>query len=412
MADTLFWLTHVPLRKREGILELNPQTASALVGWGKNFDRVTMAGILWPNARELPNSRSWMPVSDIDQAHKFKIIQLPYRYRPLDFIFAYETVRRTIQSVVNESDYLCFTLGGLIGDWGAIACLEAMRLGRKYAVQIDRVEYKVLQQELKHQSLSRRFYIGTQLAPMKHYHQHIARHSAVALLHGQDTFAEFAPLCRNPVKVFNTHAKEKDQIVQTDLIAKIHTIESGHPLNICYAGRASEMKGPLDWLKTLDCLNEKDVDFKATWFGDGPLLNHMKTIVEKWGLQERVKLPGFIGNHSQILQAMKESHIFLFCHKTPESPRCLIEALISGCPIVGYQSPYPIDLVCEKGGGAFVSMEDWAKLASKIFDLNQNRYELIDLVKDAALSGQRFNRDCLYQQRSKAIKEDITAYTA
>ena len=50
-------------------------------------------------------------------------------------------------------------------------------------------------------------------------------------------------------------------------------------------------------------------------------------------------------------------HVLVFCHTTPESPRNLVEALISGCPIVGYHSDFAAELVGD-GGGAFVTTGD------------------------------------------------------
>ena len=43
----------------------------------------------------------------------------------------------------------------------------------------------------------------------------------------------------------------------------------------------------------------------------------------------QVALPGFIRDRSAILKVLREAQVFVFCHKTPESPRNLIEALVS-----------------------------------------------------------------------------------
>ena len=51
----------------------------------------------------------------------------------------------------------------------------------------------------------------------------------------------------------------------------------------------------------------------------------------------------FLGglDHDQLLRELKARDVFVFCHKIPESPRCLIEALQCGVPIVGYKLLIP-----------------------------------------------------------------------
>ena len=105
------------------------------------------------------------------------------------------------------------------------------------------------------------------------------------------------------------------------------------------------MKGPGDWLSVLEALDLQSIPFRATWIGDGPDLARMQERVARSGLTDQVVLHGFEGNRAVLLRAMRESDLLLFCHKTPESPRCLIEALVSGCPLVGYETAYPKGLV-------------------------------------------------------------------
>jgi glycosyltransferase involved in cell wall biosynthesis len=125
------------------------------------------------------------------------------------------------------------------------------------------------------------------------------------------------------------------------------------------------------------------------------------------GVDDRVHFGGFVDDRALILETMRSHHVFLFCHKTPESPRCLVEALVSGCPIVGYGSPYPAGLVAEHGGGSFVPLNDWEKLAALVIDLNADRGRLSTLIRAAARSGQLFDEETLFQHRSDLIKQHL-----
>ena len=77
------------------------------------------------------------------------------------------------------------------------------------------------------------------------------------------------------------------------------------------------MKGPDDWLDTLEQLYSRQVPFRATWIGDGPELPQMKARLANSPLATAVDLPGFEDNRGVLLRKLEESHLLLFCHKTP-----------------------------------------------------------------------------------------------
>jgi glycosyltransferase involved in cell wall biosynthesis len=192
---------------------------------------------------------------------------------------------------------------------------------------------------------------------------------------------------------------QADHISPSALDKKAQSVADGAPLRICYVGRATEMKGPMDWVRILHELNRCGVPFKATWIGNGSLLPAMRAEVTSRGLVDHVRLPGFSSDRDEIMAHLRGAAVFLFCHKTPESPRCLIEALSSGCPIVGYASAFARDLVAKRGGGEFVPVNDWQGLAEVVKRLDAERKSLVKLIRDASTSGQLFERDQAMQQR-------------
>ena len=98
----------------------------------------------------------------------------------------------------------------------------------------------------------------------------------------------------------------------------------------------------------------------------------------------------------------------LFTHVTPESPRCLLESLACGTPIVGYQSKYAEDLVKEFGGGMFVPIKDWKQLGDLLSTLSKDRQRLSQLIKEAAENGTRFNDQAVFHQRSEFAQNAST----
>ena len=97
----------------------------------------------------------------------------------------------------------------------------------------------------------------------------------------------------------------------------------------------------------------------------------------------------------------------LFTHVTSESPRCLIEAFVSGTAIVGYHSRYAEELT-QNGGGALVPIHDWQQLGTLLQELWCDRPRLTQLVEQAAAQRARFNDEAVFQERSELIKRFLT----
>ena len=133
------------------------------------------------------------------------------------------------------------------------------------------------------------------------------------------------------------------------------------------------------------------------------MMAEMRHEVQRQNIGANVALPGVVGRQDLLCQLWK-TDIFLFCHKTGESPRCLGEALAAGCPLVGYDRAYPRDLVAKCGGGEFVQIGDSDKLADAVIALDRNRQRLEALVKAAAASGALLDRDTAMQERIELIK--------
>jgi colanic acid/amylovoran biosynthesis glycosyltransferase len=104
-----------------------------------------------------------------------------------------------------------------------------------------------------------------------------------------------------------------------------------------------------------------------------------------------------------MIERLKEFDIFLFCHKTPESPRCLIEALMCGLPIIGYDSPYPKDLIHGNGGGILTPPNDPRALSAALLTVSPTT--LRGLTYLAQQDGIEFSTERVFKHRSDLMKE-------
>ena len=229
----------------------------------------------------------------------------------------------------------------------------------------------------------------------------------MGLFHGRDCFDAYSPYCRNAHLVHDIHLKPEDRIDPERLREKVRRVRSGEPLRLLYAGRVVGVKGPFDWVRVMAELHGRGVAFRASWIGDGPLLAEVRDEVTRLDLVRVVDFPGFVSDRTQLLKAIRDSDLFIFCHKTPESPRGLIEALMSGSPILGYDSPYPQDLVGGLASLLLTPRDDTTGLAEKISYFDGRRDQLAEVVQFCYELGAQFSDRAVFQHRACLIKDHL-----
>lgn len=401
--DTLLIYAPVPLHRRDGALCLEDQACNGLRLWAEHFGRVIA---LMPLS-QAPAPPAWVGLERIGPARaRIEIVPLPEAWRPGEFLRALPAARRTIRGAIGRADYIGFAIGGLVGDWGSVAAWEAHRMRVPFYVWTDRVESEVLRRTAAQMPFKRRLRARLEAGPMAWAERALIRRAALGLFHGRETYQTYAPFSRNPQLVHDIHIRREDHIPAADLAAKIAGAAEG-PLRIVYAGRAEAMKGTRDWVAVLAALAARGVDFRATWLGDGPDRAAMQARIEAEGLGARVALPGFVNDRAALLAALRAAHLLMFCHLTPESPRVLIEALVSACPLLGYGSAFPADLIAGHGGGELVGLGDQAGLAAAVAGLAQDRARLAGLIGRAARDGAGFDDESVFAHRSELIRAHL-----
>jgi glycosyltransferase involved in cell wall biosynthesis len=386
-------------------LEIEFDFCESLRLYFQNFNRVVIA---CPITKDMMDSglRRCRPVSELPWQDRLKIIALPHAHRLVEFLRNYQSTRRMLRTEIKNADCLLFSPYGLIGDWPTVAVQEAIRLRRPYVIDAD-VVYDDVAKSGWSGSISWKGAIKKNLTLplLRHSYRRCLKHSSLALLQGQDVYDAYSKFSKNPHKVYHTPISKDDYVTGAQLKERLNELCAGRPLKICYVGRAIDMKGPMDWLLTLDSLVKGGVPLDAVWLGDGSLLPAMQAKAQELGIDRSVRFAGYVSSRSEILKTLMDSDIFLFCHKTRESPRCLVEALACGCPLVGYGSAYPKELVGQCGGGRFASLGNWSELAEIVRDLDKDRAKLCELTKAASESGRLYERDTTMQRRIDLINQ-------
>jgi len=403
--DSMLIVLPVPFRFIDGELFFEEQACNGLNRWAENFARIAVAAPIIPDHLSERIGFNWTPLSKLQAKEQLLFIPLPWAYGLVPFARHYIAVRKRLRAAIAQHRYLQFAIGGLVGDWAAVACVEAISQGRSFAIHTDRVEDQVLLEVTKGQGFPRRTKAKVVSALMRSYHLHLIKRCSLGLWHGSDCYRAYSPYCRESHVIHDVHMGPEDSIDIQMLNAKMTDVETAPYLSICYAGRLDPMKAPLDWLKAIAVARDLGANVKATWYGEGVLRAEAEAELKRLRLEGTVLLPGFLGSRPQLLEALRSSHMMVFTHVTPESPRCLIEALISGTPIVGYQSEYSRDLTATLGGGSLVPMHDWEALGKRIAVLIADRSKLKGLICDAAKNGERFNDKAVFSERSDLIKQ-------
>jgi glycosyltransferase involved in cell wall biosynthesis len=398
----------VPFKRTPGGLLVEAQALNGLRLWAQHFDHVTVC------ANELPPDRAdgstivWADPTALLAEGRLSFEPLPWGFHPRDHFRYRGEVRRRFEKLVADHHYLCFSSLGSFGAWGNFAAAAAVRQRRPYSLWFDWVLHAMPRAE--DANLVRRLKHWVYASITEYHTTKYVRACALGLFHGQTVYEAYAPLCRQPQLVHDVHVHPEDAISDHDLAAKTADQATRTTLKVGYVGRVHPMKAPLQWIdavaQAVRTLGPGRVE--ATWLGDGPLLEMARARVHELGLEQSITFAGFVSDRALLLAFLRAQDVLLFSHITPESPRCLLESLISGTPLVGYESAYARDLVGERGGALLSAMGDPAAVAANLVRLADDRALLSQLTTAAATGRALYNDEAVFAHRSELIKRYLS----
>jgi len=404
LDDSLLLEIGVPFKRGPAGLLVEAQALNGLRLWARHFAHVTVCANELPAAQGDGSTIVWADPAALLAEGRVRFEPLPWGYHPRDHFRLRAGVKRRFEALVASHRYLCFSNLGAFGAWGSVAAAAARRQHRPYSLWFDWVLHAMataegapLKQRLKNALLARLIERETTRS---------IRACALGLFHGQTVYEAYAPLCRQPELVHDVHVHPQDAIGDAALAAKIAAQGARDTLKIGYVGRVHPMKAPLQWIdavaQSVSALGAGRVE--AAWLGDGPLLDEARARVRELGLEGSIRFAGFVSDRAELLAFLRAQDVLLFCHVTPESPRCLLEALISGTPLVGYESAYARELVGARGGALLSTLGDPAALAAHLIRLAADRAELQRLTQAAATGRALYNDEAVFAHRSALIK--------
>ena len=151
-------------------------------------------------------------------------------------------------------------------------------------------------------------------------------------------------------------------------------IEVNAPPNVVFAGRFVSQKNPLAIIRVLSTL--KDLNWTCTMLGDGPMRGEMTAEIEKHGLSERFRLPGWV-TPEDVLREFSVGDILFMPSYSEGLPVVGVDALVKGLAIVASKIGGFLDLVDEHENGYLVEVRDEAGFSSVLRKLISDREHLL-----------------------------------
>lgn len=137
---------------------------------------------------------------------------------------------------------------------------------------------------------------------------------------------------------------------------------------LVYVGRLEAVKSPDDVVRVLAALQKDHPELKAVLVGDGRLRPPVQALAARLGVGDALRMPG---NRDQawIAACFAAATVVV----SPHMGRALVEAALSGTPIVAYDRDWQAELVRTGETGIVVPDRDWKAMADAVGALLADR---------------------------------------
>lgn len=121
--------------------------------------------------------------------------------------------------------------------------------------------------------------------------------------------------------------------------------------------------------------------------GNGPEKEHLEQIVVECGLKKHVKFLGYVTNLQDYQHIVD---IAVSCSKREGLPLNIVEAMLSGTPVVATMNRGHRELIKNKKNGYLVSIDDSDKMSEYVCNLFRNQEEYIIIQNNAEKSAKNY----------------------
>lgn len=182
------------------------------------------------------------------------------------------------------------------------------------------------------------------------------------------------------------HVIHNTSIRESDVLP--HQSRSSERLRIVYTGRLVQyQKRILDFIPLADALEALGLDFTIDLIGTAPAHDEAATLLPQRAARHldagRMRMLGRL-SRSDVLDQLRDSHLFILLSEFEGLPLSLVEAMASGCvPVVAEMNSGISEVLVSGENGLVIQGRDWLTWADTIRDLWQDQARLARMAAHA-----------------------------
>jgi len=168
--------------------------------------------------------------------------------------------------------------------------------------------------------------------------------------------------------------KTKNSVLVRSSSVRIQDISLPKTINLekitlIFVGRLAEEKNPYIPILTVKKLKEKGYNVNLNLVGDGKLKAKMEELIQKSGLNENVKMFGWIKDRRKLFEILKGSDILVFTSKPGEGLGLVIlEAMSQGLPVIATKCGGPEEVIEDGINGYLVNYSTDEDIVNQFVD--------------------------------------------
>jgi len=140
-------------------------------------------------------------------------------------------------------------------------------------------------------------------------------------------------------------------------------------LTLIFVGRLAEEKNPYIPILIVKKLKEKSYNISLNLVGDGKLKARMEELIQKLGLNENVKMFGWIKDRRKLFEILRESDILVFTSKPGEGlGLTILEAVSQGLPVIATKCGGPEEVIEDGINGYLVNYSTGEDIVNQFVD--------------------------------------------
>jgi glycosyltransferase involved in cell wall biosynthesis len=140
-------------------------------------------------------------------------------------------------------------------------------------------------------------------------------------------------------------------------------------ITLIFVGRFAEEKNPHIPILIAKTLKEKGYNVNLSLVGDGKLKANMEEVIQKLGLNENVKMFGWIKDRRKLFEILRESDILVFTSKPGEGlGLTILEAMSQGLPVIATKCGGPEEVIEDGINGYLVDYSTDEDIVNQFVD--------------------------------------------